>query len=121
MPHYTGPLLTRPLAESLTRARDAGTGEWTGSLDLGRSTGTATLAADHWQWKGETYAYPGKTKDRTLYYWDGEEFLAISRFGSALIKLVPTDWDAPTFEIDGIKMLPSAQVSPFEDARRKVA
>lgn len=121
VPHYTGPLLTRPLAESLTRARDAGTGEWTGSLDLGRSTGTATLAADHWQWKGETYAYPGKTKDRTLYYWDGEEFLAISRFGSALIKLVPTDWDAPTFEIDGIKMLPSAQVSPFEDARRKVA
>ena len=114
VPHYTGPLLTRPLAESLTRARDAGTGEWTGSLDLGRSTGTATLAADHWQWKGETYAYPGKTKDRTLYYWDGEEFLAISRFGSALIKLVPTDWDAPTFEIDGIKMLPSAQVSPFE-------
>jgi len=121
VPHYTGPLLTRPLAESLTRARDAGTGEWTGSLDLGRSTGTATLAADHWQWKGETYAYPGKTKDRTLYYWDGEELLAISRFGSALIKLVPTDWDAPTFEIDGIKMLPSAQVSPFEDARRKVA
>ena len=53
MPHYTGPLLTRPLAESLTRARDAGTGEWTGSLDLGRSTGTATLAADHWQWKGQ--------------------------------------------------------------------
>lgn len=28
---------------------------------------------------------------------------------------------APTFEIDGIKMLPSLRVSPFEDARRKVA
>ena len=119
--HYTGPLLTRPLAEALVRARDTGATEWTGSLDLARSTGTATLGAESWQWKGETYAYPGKTKDRTLYYWDGEEFLAVSRFGSALIKLVPTEWDAPTFEIDGIKMLPSAQVSPYEDARRKVA
>jgi len=121
VPHYTGPLLTRPLAEALVRARDAGATEWTGSLDLARSTGTALLGPDSWQWKGETYAYPGKTKDRTLYYWDGEEFLAVSRFGSALIKLVPTEWDAPTFEIDGIKMLPSAQVSPYEDARRKVA
>ncbi|HMA12301.1 MAG TPA: MnmC family methyltransferase, partial [Steroidobacteraceae bacterium] len=36
-------------------------------------------------------------------------------------KLVPTDWGPPTFEIDGIKMLPTAKVSPFEDARLKVA
>ena len=39
----------------------------------------------------------------------------------SLVKLVPTDWGPPTFEIDGIKMLPTAKVSPFEDARRKVA
>jgi uncharacterized protein len=38
-----------------------------------------------------------------------------------LIKLVPTEWGAPTFEIDGIKMLPTAKASPVEDARRKVA
>src|SRR5690606_21111569 len=30
-------------------------------------------------------------------------------------------WGVPTFEIDGIKMLVSAQLSPMEDARRKVA
>jgi predicted methyltransferase len=34
---------------------------------------------------------------------------------------VPTEWGAPTFEIDGIKMLPTSKESPFEDARRKVA
>lgn len=33
---------------------------------------------------------------------------------------MPTDWGAPTFEIDGIKMLPTAQVSPYADAERKV-
>src|SRR5690606_21195955 len=60
-------------------------------------------------------------KARTINYWDGEEFAVVARFGSALYKLVPTDWGAPTFEIDGIKMLPTAQVSAYEDARRKVA
>ena len=34
---------------------------------------------------------------------------------------MPTAWGAPTFEIDGIKMLPTAKESPFADARRKVA
>jgi predicted methyltransferase len=44
-----------------------------------------------------------------------------SRYSGALIKLVPTEWGAPTFEIDGIKMLPTSRESPIEDARRKVA
>jgi predicted methyltransferase len=34
---------------------------------------------------------------------------------------VPTEWGAPTFEIDGIKMLPTSRESPVDDARRKVA
>ena len=46
---------------------------------------------------------------------------AAARFTTALFKLVPTDWGPPTFEIDGIKMLPTAHVSPYEDAQRKVA
>ena len=121
MPHYSGPLLTRPAADALLTARDAGTGEWTGSLDLGRSTGVALLHADAWQWKGQRYPYPHKLKDRTIYYWDGDEFAPVSRFSGSLIKLVPTEWGAPTFEIDGIKMLPTAKESPVEDARRKVA
>jgi predicted methyltransferase len=44
----------------------------------------------------------------------------VARFTTSLIKLVPTQWGAPTFEIDGIKMLPTAQVSPYADAERKV-
>lgn len=121
MPHYAGPLLTRPVAETLATARDAGAAEWNGSLDLGRSNDRATLTPDTWQWKSQSYPYPAKLKDRTIYYWDGDEFAPISRFSGSLIKLVPTEWGAPTFEIDGIKMLPTAKESPFEDARRKVA
>lgn len=56
-----------------------------------------------------------------MYHWAGAEFEPVARYGTALVKLVPTDWGPPTFEIDGVKMLPTAQVSPYEDARRKVA
>jgi predicted methyltransferase len=102
-------------------ARDAGAGTWSGSLDLGRSRTDVQLQPERWQWQGAGYPYPEKLKDRTIYYWDGEAFAPVSRFSGSLIKLVPTEWGAPTFEIDGIKMLPTAKDSPVEDARRKVA
>jgi len=119
--HYVGPLLTHDTAKALLAARDAGLPAWSGSLDLGRSNGTATIAADTWQWNGTAYAYPGKLKERTIYYHDGDDFEPVSRFSGSLIKLVPTEWGAPTFEIDGIKMLPTSKESPVDDARRKVA
>ena len=121
MPRYSGPLLVCPVAASLLAARDSGASEWTGSLDLGISTTTASLTKDAWSWQGLQFQYPGKLKERTIYYWDIDTFSAVSRFSGSLIKLVPTEWGAPTFEIDGIKMLPTSKESPFEDARRKVA
>lgn len=121
MPHYSGPILTRPTAQALLAARDAGTGEWSGSLDLGRSNGHVSLEPDAWQWRDQRYPYPPTLKDRTIYYWDDDEFAPVSRYAGSLIKLVPTEWGAPTFEIDGIKMLPTAKESPVADARRKVA
>ncbi|RDS84916.1 SAM-dependent methyltransferase [Dyella monticola] len=121
MPHYSGPLLTRSTAQALSASRDSGASEWNGSLDLNRTNGTACLHADSWEWKGQHYPYPPKVKERTIYYWDGEDFAPVSRFSGSLIKLVPTEWGAPTFEIDGIKMLPTAKESPLDDARRKVA
>jgi uncharacterized protein len=119
--HYSGPLLTRPVAEAMLSARDSGASEWSGSLDLDIRKDTVLLSKDGWQWRGQAYPYPEKLKDRTIYFWDGEEFSAVSRFAGSLIKLVPTEWGAPTFEIDGIKMLPTSKESPFVDARRKVA
>ena len=121
MSHYAGPLLTRPTAAALLAARDAGAAAWEGSLDLGRSTGAAQLHADGWLWRGERYPYPPALKDRSIHYWDGDGFALVARYSGALIKLVPTEWGVPTFEIDGIKMLPTAQASPLDDARRKVA
>ena len=121
MPHYTGPLLTRATAHALRQAHDAGAPHWTGSLDLGRSVDSVTLAADRWLWRGRAWPWPGPLKERTLYWFDGQDWVPVSRYSGALIKLVPTGWDVPTFEIDGIKMLPTAKASPLEDARRKVA
>ncbi len=121
MPHYSGPLLTRPIAGALLAARDAGAHEWGGSLDLGRSNGSASLQADAWLWQGRRYPYPSALKERTIYYWDDDGFAPVARYAGSLIKLVPTEWGAPTFEIDGIKMLPTSKESPLDDARRKVA
>ena len=118
---YRGPLLTTPVFDALLAARDAGLPAWSGSLDLGRGTGTATLSGDGWEWDGVRYPYPGKLKERTIYWWDGDAFAPVSRYAGKLIKLVPTEWDVPTFEIDGIKMLPTSKESPLDDARRKVA
>lgn len=121
VPRYFGPLLTRTLADALLAGRAAGEASVSGSFDLGRSISEATLAADGWHWHGQHYPWPEGMKDRTLYYWDGDGFASLQRFAGSLIKLVPTEWGAPTFEIDGIKMLPTAQVSPVVDAQRKVA
>ncbi len=121
MPRYSGPLLVLETGASLLAARDCGASEWTGSLDLGHSQTTAAPGADCWSWRGRQFPYPARLKERTIYCWDGDAFVAASRFSGSLIKLVPTEWGAPTFEIDGIKMLPTAKESPFEDARRKVA
>ncbi len=90
------------------------------SLDLGRTPSTVQVQSDGWLWNGRRYPFLEVCKDRTIYHWTGEAFAAISRFNDGLIKLVPTEWGAPTFEIDGIKMLPTAQVSPYADAQRKV-
>ncbi|MEF3083425.1 SAM-dependent methyltransferase [Luteimonas sp. SMYT11W] len=121
MPHVTGPLLTRDTADAMRAAQRAGADDWTGSLDLGRNVDTVTFEGDHWSWRDRAYPWPGPLKDRTLYVLDGDDWTAVSRYGRALIKLVPTDWGPPTFEIDGIKMLVSARISPIEDARQKVA
>ena len=82
------------------------------SLDLQRSTTTVELDASTWAWQGQRYPYLDVCKERTIYHWSGDAFQPVARFAGSLIKLVPTEWGPPTFEIDGIKMLPTAQVSP---------
>lgn len=102
-------------------ARNGGADVWSGSLDLDRSVSEVILGRDDWQWRGASFPFAGKLKERTVYFWDGEAFSPVSRYSGSLIKLVPTHWGAPTFEIDGIKMLPTSKESPIDDARRKVA
>jgi uncharacterized protein len=117
----TLPLITLPVLQKLAAARERGEPRLTLSLDLGRSTATVEPGPASWTWQQRAYPYPQDLKDRTIYGWTGSAFEPLSRFEGGLYKLVPTDWGPPTFEIDGIKMLPTAHVSPFEDARIKVA
>lgn len=116
----THPLLTLETHQQFSAARRAGATTLDCSLDLQRSTTRVELGPDHWTWRGQRYPYLAKCKERTVYHWDGAQFVAVTRFAAGLIKLVPTAWGPPTFEIDGIKMLPTAQVSPWADAERKV-
>lgn len=121
-----GPLLTLKVHEALLAARSAGATTVSCSLDLDRSTTEVELRADGWIWDGRQFPFLASCKDRTIYYWRAADadrdagFEPVARFTSSLIKLVPTPWGPPTFEIDGIKMLPTASVSPYADAERKV-
>lgn len=116
----TGPLLTLRVHETLRAAARAGAPAVECSLDLDRSTTTVEVGEAGWSWQGQRYPWLESCKDRTIYYWTGEAFEPVARFTTSLIKLVPTEWGPPTFEIDGIKMLATAEGSPYADAERKV-
>jgi predicted methyltransferase len=114
------PLLTQKVHSLLVAARRDGASSAECSLDLDRSRTAVQLDGEEWIWQGERYPYLQTCKERTIYHWDGGSFQPVQRFSGSLIKLVPTEWGPPTFEIDGIKMLPTAHVSPYADAERKV-
>jgi predicted methyltransferase len=114
------PLLTQEVHATLRAAARAGAATVECSLDLERSRTTVEVDAEGWRCQGERFPYLETCKERTVYRWDGEAFEPVARFTTSLIKLVPTQWGPPTFEIDGIKMLPTAHVSPYADAERKV-
>ena len=114
------PLLTESVHDTLRAALRTGATMVKCSLDLERTRTTVAVSAAGWAWQGRQYPYLETCKARTIYYWTGDGFAPVARFTNALIKLVPTEWGPPTFEIDGIKMLPTAQVSPYADAGRKV-
>jgi uncharacterized protein len=116
----TGPLLTRKVHETLHAAARARAPTVECSLDLDRSTTTVQVDEAGWVWEGQRFPWLEACRDRTIYHWADEAFQPVARFTTSLIKLVPTEWGPPTFEIDGIKMLPTAQVSPWTDAERKV-
>ncbi|HEX7373931.1 MAG TPA: hypothetical protein VF277_03095 [Steroidobacteraceae bacterium] len=115
-----GPLLTLEVHARLAAARRQQLAALACSLDLERTQSTVEIGAADWGWQGQRYPYLESCKDRTIYHWHEGRFAPVARFTNALVKLVPTEWGAPTFEIDGIKMLPTLRVSPYEDARHKV-
>ncbi|MBC8210773.1 MAG: SAM-dependent methyltransferase [Gammaproteobacteria bacterium] len=115
------PLLTSKQQQIFLSALKHGEKTAECSLDLGRSLSLVDINAEGWICQGHSFPYLKKHRERTIYYWQDGEFKPVSRYTGALVKLVPTDWGPPTFEIDGIKMLPTAQISPYTDAQNKVA
>ena len=115
-----GPLLTLKVHAALAAPARAGTTTVECSLDLERSRSTVEVNNAGWLWQGRRFPWLDTCKARTIYHWSDGAFQPVARFTASLIKLVPTEWGAPTFEIDGIKMLPTAHVSPYADAERKV-
>lgn len=116
-----GPLLTQKVNEGLLSALQAGESGMECSVDLGLSKTNVAVSDEGWVYLGRLFPYLQSCNDRTIYYWADGMFQPVSRFTTSLIKLVPTHWGPPTFEIDGIKMLPTAHISPYVDAERKVA
>jgi predicted methyltransferase len=115
------PLLTSTEVGQLLDARAAGRASLECSLDLKLSMTTVQIGAAAWTFEGRRFPYPERCRERTVYHWSEGGFEPVARFASSLVKLVPTEWGPPTFEIDGIKMLPTAKRSPFADAAAKVA
>jgi len=114
------PLLTLKEHALLIAARRNGAHTVAASLDLYRTVIDIEIHAEYWTVGGKQFPYMENCKERTIYHWNETQFEPVARYTQSLIKLVPTQWGAPTFEIDGIKMLPTAKVSPYEDAQRKV-
>lgn len=116
------PLLAGAVVGPLRAAAAVG-GCLEASLDLGRSRVTIEVPAGGSAWRalGRDWPLPGPVDDRTVLHWDGAAFAPVQRWEGRLYKLVATRYGPPTFEIDGVKMLPSAEGSPWEDAARKVA
>ena len=115
-----GPLLTTAVHGALVAAKASGKAAITCSLDLDRSTTTVAVGADGWSWDGRKFPFLEACRARTIYHWAEGRFEPVARFTTSLTKLVPTEWGAPTFEIDGIKMLPTLRGSPYTDAEHKV-
>ncbi len=114
------PLLTVKEHRLLIDAQRANKNTITCSLDLARTQIDVKIDSTHWSVLGHQYPYLPQCKERTIYYWNETAFEPAARYTQSLIKLIPTEWGAPTFEIDGIKMLPTAKISPYDDAQRKV-
>jgi uncharacterized protein len=115
-----GPLVTITVLEQMLEARRVGAVSLQCSLDLQLSSTVVAIGNESWNWRGQEFPYPDSVKARTIYHWVDNRFAAVARYSTSLIKLVPTEFGPPTFEIDGIKMLPTASGSPFTDAQRKV-
>ena len=119
------PLICKPVAEELLRARASGEAVARVSLDLGISTREIRLSAEgvrsgefELSWEDAELA---ATRDRDVYYVEENKIFPLSIASTHFYKLVLVRWKhAPTLEIDGIHMHRILEVPPEVDSEMKV-
>jgi len=119
------PLICKPVAEELLRARTQGKKVVQVSLDLGKSTKELRLTADgicseefELRWDDVELV---ANRERDVYYVEGNRIFPLSIASDHFYKLVLVRWrHAPTLEIDGIHMHRILDVPPEIDSEMKV-
>ena len=90
------PLLTLETQRALEAARAGGVARLELSLDLGCSQETVEVDASAWRRGDVVYPHIDECRERTVYHWTGNGFEPVARWSGRLVKLVPTEWRAPT-------------------------
>ncbi len=119
------PLICKPVAEELLRARMQGKKVVQVSLDLGKSIKELRLTADgicseefELRWDDVELV---ANRERDVYYVEGNRIFPLSIASDHFYKLVLVRWrHAPTLEIDGIHMHRILDVPPEIDSEMKV-
>jgi predicted methyltransferase len=119
------PILGKSEQVALLLARDRGHLSCTLSLDLHYSAPRpATLTPKHWILDNIPYPYLEEAKENSLYAWSSEDsgFIEVLRFSEerGLVKLVSSAQGPPSFQWNGIQMLPLREGNPYHDAQQKV-
>ena len=116
---HGGPLLTLKVHSALQAAARDGVATVACSLDLDRSTDTVEIGASAWTWQGRSFPYlePARNDDC---YSTGRR-LSPRRDSHIADQARPDRLGSADVRDRRIKMLPTAHVSPYADAQRKVA
>jgi len=119
------PLICKPIAETVLKARFAGRRVIEISLDLGRSFQEAELTERGVRTREVEIGWNGielaARRDRDIYAVEDEKIVPLSIASEHFYKLVLVKWMAPpTLEIDGIHMHRILEVTPDIDSEMKI-
>ncbi len=123
----TLPVLSSAQVQDLLRGRQQGQRQMPVSLDLGRSTATATLEADRVRFAEQVYLTWEQARQilrhpNAVFAWNGQAWEPVRAFSDLtgrVVALYPTR-RAPTLLVSGIPMHRVRHTDPWQDTQEKV-